>query len=87
VILFSLVVLGFIVCFFFLLFLPFSKIGTRRGDQLTMLCYVVVCGHGESPAFKIPGYGQRPYSIWFGISSILGDFEHSPFRKRAHSEH
>jgi len=40
-----------------------------------MLCYVVVCGHGESPAFKIPGYGQRPYSFWFGISSILGDFE------------
>jgi len=51
------------------------------------LCYVVVCGHGESPAFKIPGYGQRPYSIWFQFSSILGDFELFPFRKRAPSEH
>jgi len=39
--------------------------------------HVVVCGHGESPAFKIPGYGQRPYSIWFRNPSVLGDFDHS----------
>jgi len=46
---------------------------------------VVVCGHGVSPAFKIPGYGQRPYSIWFQNSSILGDFELFHFLGSAHS--